>query len=173
MSKAKKKKTKKVKKQTKRNYAKNGEAYPALNAKRQVFNRRDYMDCDYFDQLNEEEKEWMNSFLSETIVTNFNHLGPDLYVDEEDKRQFYRDNNRRNRCMYNIAKSKGSLYSLEGARQVSTNDDVGVGVEDLYIETITLKRRYGENGYDTLLDELHNAEDNPKNDRGSGKKSGK
>lgn len=83
--------------------------YPALNFSRQVSNRREYLDIDYLDQLNEEEKEFLNSFLSETVVTNFKHKGKKLYKKNKDKREFYQDNNRRNRCMLSKARATGSM----------------------------------------------------------------
>jgi hypothetical protein len=123
------------------NYAKN-EKYPALNPKRQVFNRRDLIDGDYYHLLNEEEKEWMNSFNSEYIVTNFKHAGIDLITDIEEKRACYRANNARNRDLINMAKSKGlmsnvqDIYATLDKEKAYTQDEI----EDGFIAAIDLKR---------------------------------
>jgi hypothetical protein len=137
-----KKKTKKLTKPTKKkgSYAKN-EKFPALNSKRQVFARREYMDGDYYHLLNDEEKAFMNAFLSETIVTNFNHGGPELYTAVEDKRMFYRENNYRNKDAISYAKSKSMLSNVDDIMKAqdrqthSTADEV----ENELIDIITLK----------------------------------
>ncbi len=130
----------KSKKPKKRNYAK--EPYPALNARRQVFARRELIDGDYYHLLNEEEKEWMNSFNSEVVVTNFYHLGPDLYTDVEDKRALYRENNARNKDILNFAKANLLLSNLEDV--VGAIDRQGMDsssdLEDAIIIALELKR---------------------------------
>lgn len=140
----------KKKKPKKGSYAKNGERYPALNPRRQVFARREYMDGDYYHLLNEEEKKWLNSFLSETIVTNFYHGGPELYTDVEDKRQFYRDNNSRNKDALNWAKSKSMLsnvvdiYTTLDREEAKTPSEI----EDSWLQAIVTK---GSKAYEEEL----------------------
>ena len=134
------KKKSKKKKPKKGNYAKN-EAYPALNPRRQVFARREYMEGDYYHKLNDKEKEWLNAFLSETIVTNFYHSGPELYTDIEDKRQFYRDNNSRNKDAINWAKSKSMLSNVEDIYTTLDREELKTpsDIEDSWIEAMDIK----------------------------------
>jgi len=84
--------------------------YPALNVNRQVANRKEYLEVDYLHKLNDEEKEFLNSFQSETVITNFKHRGEKLY-DKDNRKEFYDDNNRRNRCMLSKAKATGMIVS--------------------------------------------------------------
>jgi hypothetical protein len=123
------------------NYAKN-ESFPALNPRRQVYARRWHIDGDYYDKLNSEEKAWMNSFLSETIVTNFYHAGPEIYTEVEDKRALYRENNSRNKDLVNYGRSKllearmDEAYSAAEAEMMQDPDSI----EDYYLKIIELKR---------------------------------
>ena len=132
---------KKLKKRKSKNYAKN-EKYPSLNPLRQVFNRRDLIDMDYIKDLPESAKKWLNGFISETVVTNFDHDGTKLYKTKKDKRKLYSENNKRNIDTYNVAKSSGKLVSInnvyeeiEGNRSTNNNN-----VEDALIELIDSKR---------------------------------
>ena len=59
--------------------------YPALNKGLNLSSRKDYIEADYIDgvrdkdgnvvipPMNEEEKQWLNDFYEETIITNFSH----------------------------------------------------------------------------------------------------
>lgn len=124
------------------------EKYPALNFKRQVKLRRDYFEGieEYVDQLSDKEKEWLNSFLEETVVTNFNHKGKKLYKSKKSKREFYNANNARNRCTFTKAKAMGMLDSLEGTNAVEATLSYkdyyssASDVEDMFIEAVSLKR---------------------------------
>jgi hypothetical protein len=99
------------------------------------------MDGDYYHKLTDEEKAWMNAFLSETIVTNFYHGGPELYTDVADKRQFYRDNNSRNKDALNWAKAKSMLSNVEDVASSLDREELKTpsDVEDSWLESIDLK----------------------------------
>lgn len=90
----------------------NQEKYPALNFKRQVKTRLDQLETDYVSLLNEEEKAWLNSFLEETVITNFQHKGKKLYKSKKSKREHYSSNNARNRCMFTKAKAMNTLVNV-------------------------------------------------------------
>lgn len=47
--------------------------YPALDATKNLRSRSDLIDFDYLDKLSERELEFLNKFVSETIITDFNH----------------------------------------------------------------------------------------------------
>ena len=133
-SKAKKKAPKK-----KGSYCK--EPYPALNTRRQVFARREYMDGDYYHLLNDEEKAYMNAFLSETIVTNFNHGGPELYPNVEDKRAFYRANNARNRDVTSMAYAYSLMNNVDDIAKTLDKQEAPTAdsVENTMIRMLELK----------------------------------
>ncbi len=96
-------------KKKKSNY--NKQKYPSFNVKYQVGVRKELLsDIDYIDKLSEEEKEWLNKFLQETVVANFNHGGDPIIKDQKTRREIYRENNRRNKDVYSLGKSKGSLF---------------------------------------------------------------
>lgn len=160
------KQQRKRQKKAKRNYAKN-EKYPALNPKRQVFNRRDSIDGDYYDKLSEKEREWMNAFLSETVVTNFNHTGPDFYTTKEEKRKLFAENNARNRCALNHAKSKNLMNNIGEVTHVIEvpEHETASSIEDAFILAIDTK-------YDPdLLDRLNDAPEDTNNKRQRRKKA--
>lgn len=124
------------------NYA-NNEKYPSLNPNRQVGNRKELVEVDYLDQLNDKEKEWLNAFNSETVVTNFdNHAGPKLYTEVEDRRSLYRDNNRRNKCIYTIAKVSNKLDTVVNYKlDMQSMKDRHISYEEALVEYIDDKHK--------------------------------
>jgi hypothetical protein len=52
-------------------------------------------------------KEWLNSFMEETVCANFNHKGDRIIKDKEGELECYRRNNQRNRCVYTKQKAQG------------------------------------------------------------------
>ena len=91
------------------------EKYPALNFRRATKIRREVMEeIDYVSKLSDEEKAWLNSFLEETVVTNFQHKGKKLIRNKEGRRKAWRENNARNRDMLGQAKATGmALYCTD------------------------------------------------------------
>jgi len=79
---------------------------------------------DYIDQLNDKEKEWLDRFLQETVITNFNHGGKNLIKDKETRRELYRDNNRRNSDIMSKLKTEGRLLygGVEGDKGEETEE---------------------------------------------------
>lgn len=79
------------------------------------------MDIDYVDgvynsknecvirPLNESEKLFLNNFMEEVINGDFKHTNK-IYKKAEDRRQLWRENNARNRCAFNKAKTTGNLF---------------------------------------------------------------
>lgn len=98
-----KKKVTKKKKKTRRSQSK----YPALDPKFMPKVRREYLDIDYLDQLSDEEKEWLNKFMDESLNASFKNDGRDKIQDKDSKRKVYSENNARNRDLYSIAKASG------------------------------------------------------------------
>lgn len=126
----------------------NKEKYPALNFKRQVKTRADYLETDYVSQLNDEEKAWLNSFLEETVITNFQHKGKKLYKTKKGQREHYGSNNARNRCMFTKAKAMNMIVNTSNPQALAAildkdnMDSVGYNeVEEALITAITLKRK--------------------------------
>ena len=87
----------------------------------------------YVNQLNEEEKEWLNSFVEEYVNANFNHgkdrVHPVEYVEierkngtkymaDKHKKQCEDKNNARNRCIYTKAKTTGNLESYGDSKEL-------------------------------------------------------
>jgi hypothetical protein len=117
------------------------EKYPALNPKRAVKTRQEQLEVPYLDQLNDKEKKFLNAFLEETVITNFQHKGKKIY---KDRKPFYDANNARNRCMYTAAKASGALQSTATAEALSllldNYSDTADDVENALIRAIELKR---------------------------------
>lgn len=141
------KKKSKIKKKTHK-YTK--QKYPALNVKYQVANRRELIDYDYVHKLSEEDKDWLDRFTSEVIITNFNHRGEQLITDVEEKRSLYRDNNKRNVDIFSTNKANGSLmYSSNGLNKedpiTGNPDDFKNEYEDLLIAKMDVNRSLKKN----------------------------
>jgi hypothetical protein len=114
------------------------EKYPALNPRRAVKTRQDQLEVPYLDQLNDEEKAFLNAFLEETVITNFYHKGKRLF---KDAKPFYNANNARNKCMYTAAKALGIL-DHRSLSEISNMVDSGNAneEEDAMLARIELKR---------------------------------
>lgn len=127
------------------NVPRNKEKYPALNFRRQVKTRLDQLETDYIDKLSDEEKAWLNAFLEETVITNFQHKGRKFYKSKKAKREFYGSNNARNRCLFTKAKAMNTIVNsknpqalqslLDATEQVTASE-----MEDLFITAIEIKR---------------------------------
>lgn len=110
-----------MKKKTKRSKAK----YPALKKDLNLRSRRDYIEPEYingvYDEngrqviraLTAEEKEWLNKFYEETVVTSFKKDGTDFLDSVEERRAAYRDNNHRNSCLMNVKSAAGQLDTFD------------------------------------------------------------
>ena len=144
-------------KKSKRDRAK----YPALKRELNTKVRRYYIEPDYIDgvvnekgeqvirPLNDEEKAWLNKFYKEVIVTSFKKDGSDFYDKIEDQRALYRDNNKRNTCLYNHMQSTGRLKSLDiSMYDKHFNDIVGhLDYEEVYIAKL-------EGRLDEIVDDI-------------------
>lgn len=99
--------------------------FPALRKELNVKTRADYIEPDYIDgvynkdgkcvirPLTEEEKEWLNKFYEESIITSFKKDGTDFLDSVEDRRKAYRENNYRNACIMNVKKATGQLDAFD------------------------------------------------------------
>lgn len=123
------------------------EKYAALNFKRQVKTRLDALETDYVNKLSDEEKAWLNAFLEETVITNFQHKGQKFYTSKKSKSEHYGSNNARNRCMFTKAKAMNMLVNTANPQALANlldkdqaeNSDYS-NYEDALIEAISLKR---------------------------------
>lgn len=145
------KKTKpKSKAKAKKRHKYQKQKYPALNVAYQVANRRELLDVDYIHKLSDKEKKWLDSFLQETVITNFDHDGKILIKDQETRRELYRDNNRRNNDVMSKLKTEGRLYYagvpssgdeksvsvFDNAEEQATVDEI----ENAFLTAITIKK---------------------------------
>ncbi len=67
-------------------------------------------------------KEFLNSFVEETINANFAHKGPKLLKNVEQKRERYRANNSRNKDIYTREKAQGKLNYIEDIKDKYTSE---------------------------------------------------
>jgi hypothetical protein len=143
---------------SRRKRAKHPALKPGLNTK----GRLDYIEADYINgvrdengvlvirPLTEEEKDWLNQFYQETIITNFNKDGSDFYESVQERRALWRENNRRNKCVFTKAKKTNCLHSLEVLDLDAMLPDVGklYDPENIFVQL----ERYGVDNYDDLVD---------------------
>lgn len=94
--------------------------YPAVDPRMNLKTRyEEIVDiASYFDTLPESAKEWMNSFVEESVNANFNHKGPKIYTKVEDKRAIYGRNNARNRDILTKVKACGKYIELDDPLQL-------------------------------------------------------
>lgn len=79
---------------------------PEYNLKR----RQPLIDMDYIDQLSEEEKDWLNSFIEGYINADFSNIKTRrIFKTKEQRRLIYRENNARNRCKIENVNINGML----------------------------------------------------------------
>ena len=83
--------------------------YPGLNKNAFSKIKQEYHDIDYIDQLNDAEKEWLNTFMEEDLGARFNHGKKRVYKKSKDINQSYRRNNQRNRDIYSNFKASNRL----------------------------------------------------------------
>lgn len=87
--------------------------YPTFEVKRAVVNRREELEVDYLDKLNDEEKAFLNQFQEEWVCANFQNK--DKLLDQSDtyRKERYNANNRRNRDLLINAKVRGQITRVE------------------------------------------------------------
>lgn len=95
-----------MKKRTRRSKVK----YPALMPEYNLKRRQPLIDMDYIDQLSEEEKDWLNSFIEGYINADFSNIKTRrIFKTKEQRRLIYRENNARNRCKIENVNINGML----------------------------------------------------------------
>lgn len=95
-----------------------GIKYPALDPLYNTKVRRENIDYDYIKKLNEEEKAWLNKFTEEYNNASFKNDGTDLHNTQEMKRDCYRRNNYRNRCLYGVSKANGRVVDATDEERI-------------------------------------------------------
>ena len=99
--------------------------------------RKEYLDIDYLNQLNPEEKEWLNKFMNETLNASFNKDNEaNLIKDKAQQKKIYNENNARNRCIYSIAKARGLVSDGETSNHREDSDLNHNAEEDVFIDSV-------------------------------------
>lgn len=122
------------------------EKYPALKKRFMPKVRQEYLDMDYIDDLNEEEKAWLNKFMDEELNAHFKNDERDITQSKEEKKEIYGKNNARNRCIYGIAKASNMVVDDVRPENDMKITDSGL-FEDYMIDQID-KKRASDNGED-------------------------
>lgn len=100
----------KKKKPTKRSRSK----YPNLDPDLNLKIRRDLIEVDYLDKLNDDQKGWLDKFNNESINASFDKNNKkNLHKTKEQKKACYDANNARNRDILSRAQAQGKSISLE------------------------------------------------------------
>lgn len=131
------KKTKEKKKSTRRSRTK----YPGLTKEVTSRVRREFLDMDYIDKLNEEEKKWLNNFMEGHLHANINKENRKMFKRKKDRKAVYDANNARNRDTTAITKQSGYLLNYGNMSIViEENQEVKKdGYEDAVIEVLDNK----------------------------------
>lgn len=85
--------------------------YAALEKSTNLKTRQNCIDDvkEYFNDLSEKDKEWMNTFMEEYNNANFDHGKKHLHKTKKQKKDCYNRNNSRNRCISSREEAKGIL----------------------------------------------------------------
>jgi hypothetical protein len=88
---------------------------PALEKTQNLKTRQEEIDDvkSYWNQLNAQEKDFMNRFMEEYNNANFDHGGPILHKSKRLKKACYDKNNARNRCIQTQENAKGLIQNVE------------------------------------------------------------
>lgn len=121
--------------------------YPNLVPGYNVRNRQYQIDFDYLDQLNDEELAWLDKFVSEEINASFKKDGTDINTTDEQRRQLYTMNNRRNFDVYSLNKAGSAVLTDEEKSEGKTTlnlwqsrYDSTADLNDEYVEFIEKKQ---------------------------------
>lgn len=99
--------------------------YPAVESSVNLITRKEEIEDvkSYFNQLNDEEKAWMNSFMEEEVCANFNHGGKKINKSKKDRKKVYDKNNARNRCIYTRENAQSKLKFVEKVEDLEKDLD--------------------------------------------------
>lgn len=104
--------------------------------------RAEALDMDYIHKLSPDEKEFLNSFIEETVNANFNHKGKKLIKKTKSKafnrdmrKKIYDDNNARNADVYTRKRAMGEIIFLGEKTNMHTSPADNFN-EDYVIEKI-------------------------------------
>ena len=99
--------------------------YPALRPEFNLKTRFDLIEMDqkYKNEImaNPEAAEWLNQFNEEFVNASFNKYEKSLHPTIESKRECYKSNNARNRCIYTREKAQGKLNYTEDIKEILDN----------------------------------------------------
>ncbi len=122
---------------------------PALDRKFMPRVRQELIDYDYLDQLNPEEKAWLNKFSDEYINASFKKDGTDIQPYEKYGKDSNDRNNSRNRCIYTALKNKANKHNnkkllnydsvISDIENESSRDINPRHMENAYIDFIEIK----------------------------------
>lgn len=104
----------------------NQQKYPSLNRGYNLKSRQEALEIDYVDQLNDEEKAWLNKFNEEFVNDKLNrkqkkknlHNTKKLIKDCDDR------NNARNRDILTRIKAAGEDYTLKESHGYEIEDEI-------------------------------------------------
>lgn len=109
--------------------------YPALDPKLNLKTRYEEIAdvAEYAHKLNEQELDFLNRFMEESVNANFNHKGKKIHKKDHQKKAIYRSNNARNKCILTRAKAYGDIKYFD---DLERDDRLTDSPEDLIIDKI-------------------------------------
>jgi hypothetical protein len=85
--------------------------------------KQEFHDLDYIDKLTEEQKAYLNAFITEWLGANMNHSGKKFHKKVAEKRAIWRQNNKRNWDVYSIGRATGRLEYGDFDQEESYNPE--------------------------------------------------
>jgi hypothetical protein len=125
------------KKKTKRSEVK----YPGLDPSVHPKPRQEYIDFDYIDKLNDDEKKFLSNFNEEYMSGSFQHKGNKLHRTKEERKDCYDRNNARNRDISSVHKARAMPFSQAMLENLEENEKAinPESTEDALITLMDLK----------------------------------
>ena len=112
-----------------KNYTNSGKRarkkYPGLDKAMGLKRYSEWIDFDYIDKLNEEEKKWLNDFMVEALGGDFRPRGKEnaIHNTKELQKECYGMANRTDRDLYNVLKRTNNLSPLKAATVTKKSPD--------------------------------------------------
>jgi hypothetical protein len=112
--------------------------HPGLKKQYNSRIKQEYLDCDYVNQLSEEEKDFLSDFNEEYYGANLDYKDLEnnrFHKTQADKKACTDRNNARNRCLYGNVKASGRTVDVV----VETKEEASANIEDALIDYIDSK----------------------------------
>jgi hypothetical protein len=113
--------------------------HAALKGSYNLLRRRETIDFDYLDKLNESELDFLNAFMEEENNANLTHKGQKFNVTPDERKRIWKKNNSRNFDIYSLKLAESRLVNDDYEALVENSQSVHLNEEDVWIKNLDLE----------------------------------